>query len=331
MARARAKPAVSHAFHLPVALVAGALALDLAFGDPRWMPHPVRAIGMLAERGERLLRTGDPNRDFARGAILAAGMIALSVIAAWAIVALADWIHPIAGALAAVIIAWTTLALRGLDSAAGAVEDALAAGDDAAARRALPALVGRDIAALDRAAMAQACVESVAENASDAVVAPLLFLFVGGPAAAIAYKAINTLDSMIGYRDERYLYFGRAAARLDDVANFIPARLTAVCIAIAAQLTSGRGSAAIAAIRADARSHASPNAGYPEAAMAGAMGVRLGGDAIYGGKLEPRAILGSAGRESNGEDIGAARKLLRFAALIAFLMLAAARSMLQIL
>ncbi|HUY27594.1 MAG TPA: adenosylcobinamide-phosphate synthase CbiB [Candidatus Binataceae bacterium] len=331
MARERAKPAVSHAVHLSVALVAGALALDLAFGDPRWMPHPVRAIGKLAERGEDLLRTGDPKRDLARGAILAACVIALSVIAAWAIVAIADWVNPVVGALAAVTVAWTTLALRGLDSAAGAVQDALAAGDDAGARRAMPALAGRDPEALDRAAMARACIESVAENASDGVIAPLLFLFVGGPVAAIAYKAINTLDSMIGYRDDRYLYFGRAAARLDDVANFIPARLTALCIAVAAQLTFRHGRAAIAAIRDDARSHASPNAGYPEAAMAGALGVRLGGAAIYAGELEPRAILGASGHEPDSADIGAARKLLRIAALIAFIVLAAGRSMLQIL
>jgi adenosylcobinamide-phosphate synthase len=322
---------VSYAFHLSIPLIAGALALDVVLGDPRWLPHPVRAIGRLIERGEHLLHTGDPRRDFARGAILTACVVGISTLAAWAVVALANWIHPIMGALAAVAIAWTTLALRGLDQAAGAVEGLLAAGDDNAARRAIPALVGRDPDALDRVAMAQACVESVAENASDGVIAPLLYLFAGGPAAAIAYKAINTLDSMIGYRDERYLYFGRAAARLDDLANWIPARLTAIFIALAAQLTAARAHEAIAAVFADARSHASPNAGYPEAAMAGALGVRLGGAAIYGGELEPRAILGASGREGTGADIGAARNLLRIATLIAFVVLAAARWFLQIL
>lgn len=322
---------MSYAFHLSIPLLAAALALDLILGDPRWLPHPVRAIGMLVERGERLLRTGDPRRDLIRGAILTAGVAGISTIAAWAIVTFANWIHPIAGALAAIVLAWTTLALRGLDQAAGAVAEALAAGDDATARRAIPALVGRDPEALDRAAMAQACVESVAENASDGVIAPLLYLFVGGPAAAIAYKAINTLDSMIGYRDERYLYFGRCAAHLDDVVNWIPARLTAICIAIAAQLTAARAHQAIAAVLADARAHASPNAGYPEAAMAGALGVRLGGAAIYGGELELRAVLGASGREAAIADIGAARNLLRIATLIAFVILAAARSILRIL
>ncbi len=322
---------MSYAFHLSIPLLAAALALDLVLGDPRWLPHPVRAIGMLVERGERLLRTGDRTRDLVRGAMLTAGVAGISTIVAWALVRFASWIHPLAGALAAIVIAGTTLALRGLDQAAGAVEDALAAGDDAAARRAIPALVGRDPDALDRTAMAQACVESVAENASDGVIAPLLYLFVGGPAVAIAYKAINTLDSMIGYRDERYLYFGRCAARLDDAVNWIPARLTAICIAIAAQLTAARAHEAIAAVLADARSHASPNAGYPEAAMAGALGIRLGGAATYGGELEPRAVLGASGREVAITDIGAARNLLRIAALIAFVILAAARSILQIL
>jgi adenosylcobinamide-phosphate synthase len=322
---------MSDAFHLSIPLLAAALVLDLVLGDPRWLPHPVRAIGMLIERGERLLRTGDPRRDLARGAILTACVVGISAVAAWAIVAFAAWIHPLMGALAAIVFAWTTLALRSLDQAAGAVEDALAGGDDAAARRAIPALVGRDPDALDRAGMAQACVESVAENASDGVIAPLLYLFAGGPVAAIAYKAINTLDSMIGYRDERYLYFGRAAARLDDVANWIPARLTAICIAIAAQLPAGRAHEAAAAVIADARSHASPNSGYPEAAMAGALGVKLGGAAIYDGDLEPRAILGGAGREASVADIGAARNLLRIATLVAFVVLAAVRSIVQML
>ncbi|MFZ1887614.1 MAG: adenosylcobinamide-phosphate synthase CbiB [Candidatus Binataceae bacterium] len=322
---------MSYAFHLSIPLIAGALALDVVLGDPRWLPHPVRAIGRLIERGERLLRNGNPGRDLVRGTILTVGVVAISTFAAWGVVALANWIHPIMGALAAVAIAWTTLALRGLDQAAGGVEGALAAGDDTAARRAIPALVGRDPDALDRAAMAQACIESVAENASDGVIAPVLYLFAGGPAAAIAYKAINTLDSMIGYRDERYLFFGRAAARLDDLANWIPARLTAIFIALAAQLTAARAHEAIAAVFADARSHASPNAGYPEAAMAGALGVRLGGTAIYGGELEPRAVLSASGRDATGADIAAARNLLRIATLIAFVVLAAARWFLQIL
>ncbi|MGZ6175091.1 MAG: cobalamin biosynthesis protein CobD/CbiB, partial [Candidatus Binataceae bacterium] len=202
-------------------------------------------------------------------------------------------------------------------------------GCDDLARAAMPALVGRDPATLDRAAMVRATVESVAENCSDGVLAPLCFLFVGGPVLALAYKAVNTLDSMIGYRDARYLYFGRAAARLDDAANFVPARLTALCLAAAAGLTLGRGGAAASACRADARKHASPNAGLPEATMAGALGIELGGDAVYAGEIEHRARLGGAQRAVEVADIGAARRLMRIATAIGFGLLALLRYVLS--
>ena len=174
--------------------------------------------------------------------------------------------------------------------------------------------------------MIRATVESLAENLSDGIIAPLFFLFAGGPVAAIAYKAINTLDSMIGYRDARYLYFGRAAAKIDDVANYIPARLSAVCIAAAAAFTTGRPPPALRICLADARKHLSPNAGFPEAAMAGALGVELGGDAIYGGEVERRAVLGTAERELTVEDIAVARGILPVATALAFVAVALARN-----
>ena len=177
--------------------------------------------------------------------------------------------------------------------------------------------------------MVRATVESVAENCSDGVLAPLCFLFVGGPVLALAYKAVNTLDSMVGYRDALYLYFGRAAARLDDAANFVPARLTALCLAAAAGLTLGRGGAAVSACCADARKHASPNAGFPEATMAGALGIELGGDAIYAGEIEHRARLGGAQRAVKVADIRAARRLMRIATAIGFGLLALLRYVLS--
>ncbi|MGH7913617.1 MAG: cobalamin biosynthesis protein CobD/CbiB, partial [Candidatus Binataceae bacterium] len=167
-----------------------------------------------------------------------------------------------------------------------------------------------------------ATVESIAENCSDGVLAPLCFLFVGGPVLALAYKALNTLDSMIGHRDARYLYFGRAAARLDDAANFVPARVTALCLIAAAALTLGRGGAALGACRADALKHASPNAGFPEATMAGALGIQLGGDAVYAGEVEHRARLGRAERTAGVADIAAARRLMRISTAIGFCLLA---------
>lgn len=312
-------------FYLPTMAILAALALDFALGDPAWLPHPVRLIGRVVALGEGRLRCGRPRADLRRGGLLCASVVLATALAAWIVIASCAAVSRWLGLAVAMLLAWTTLALKGLDSAAGAVERALDAGLDGLARAAMPALVGRDPAALDREAMVRATVESVAENCSDGVIAPMFFLFLGGPVAALAYKAINTLDSMIGYRDRRYLYFGRVAARLDDAANLAPARLTALCLSAAAAALFGRGVPALRASRADARKHASPNAGYPEAAMAGALGIELGGDAVYAGEMEHRARLGRAERAPAVGDIAAARRLLRAAAAIGFAALALAR------
>ena len=311
--------------YLPTSAIAMALALDLVLGDPPRMPHPVRLIGRAVTWGEAHLRTGEPPADLWRGALLAYALVVVTAFAAWTTIqiisSMADWL----GVAAAVLVAWTTLALNGLDRAAGEIEGALECGRDDIARAAMPALVGRDSATLDHEAMVRATVESVAENCSDGVLAPLCFLFMGGPVLALAYKAINTLDSMIGYRDVRYLHFGRSAARLDDVANFVPARVTALCLAAAAAPTLGRGGMALYACHADARKHASPNAGFPEAMMAGALGIELGGDAIYAGEIEHRARLGRAERAAAVEDIATARRLMRIATALGFGLLALVR------
>ena len=315
--------------YLPTSAIAVALALDLVLGDPSWMPHPVRLIGRAVTWGEARLRAGEPRADLWRGALLAYAVVILTAVAAWIAVAIASSVANWIGLAAAVLIAWTTLALKGLDRAAGEIEGTLECGHDDLARAAMPALVGRDPVALDREAMVRATVESIAENCSDGVLAPLCFLFVGGPVLALAYKAINTLDSMIGYRDARHLYFGRAAARLDDAANFVPARVTALCLAAAAALTLERGGAALRACRADARKHASPNAGFPEATMAGALGIELGGDAIYAGEIEHRARLGRAERAPKIDDIATARRLMRIATALGFGVLALLRYVLS--
>jgi adenosylcobinamide-phosphate synthase len=306
-------------------MIFAALLGDAAFGDPARLPHPVRLFGAVIAAGERALWSGDSRRDAIRGALLAAAVIAFAAMLAVLLIGVAGTIARWLAATVAIALAWTTLAARGLDDAAGTIERALAANDIACARKAIPALVGRDPESLDPAGMIRATIESVAENAADGIIAPLFFLFIGGPAAAFAYKAINTLDSMIGYRDARYLYFGRAAARSDDAANFLPARLTALCLIAAAYLTGFRGAEAWRVCRADARRHQSPNAGYPESAMAGALGLRLGGDAIYNGEVERRATLGAAGREPAVADIAAARRLMRFAVALAFCVLTLGR------
>jgi adenosylcobinamide-phosphate synthase len=229
------------------------------------------------------------------------------------------------GATVAIIISWTTIAARGLDDAALAVEIELSAKNLQGARSAMPALVGRDPETLDCEGMIRATIESLAENASDAIVAPLMYLFIAGPVGAIIYKAINTLDSMIGYRNDRYIYFGRVAARLDDLANLIPSRMTAGCIAIAASILSRRGRNALASCFRDASKHASPNAGWPEAAMAGALGVQLGGAAVYDGDVEARAFFGDSDRALQVADIRTARQMVRVTTIVALAAIALGR------
>ena len=237
-------------------------------------------------------------------------MVTLSVLATWMVIALAQRLNTFAGVASATLIAAATVALRGLDAAASEVEVNLRADNLIGARSALRSLVGRDPDRLDNPGIIRAAIESLAENASDGFLAPLLFLVIAGPAGAMGYKAINTLDSMIGYRDERYRYFGRVAARLDDCANLLPARLTAMTIAFAALVVTGRGRESLRVCTNDGGKHASPNAGYPEAAMAGALGIELGGAAYYDGELEMRPSFGSGSTPISADTLWQARKVM---------------------
>ncbi len=302
-----------------------AVVLDLLFGDPEWRVHPVRLIGYAIAYGDRSLHTGFPRADLLRGACLTASLIGATLLITWGAIAAARHVSSYAGALLAVVLAWTTLSARGLDDAARRVEHAIAREDLSAARSAIRALVGRDPDSLDRTGLIAGAIESLAENLSDGFVAPLFFLAVAGASGAMTYKAINTLDSMIGYRDERYLYFGRIAARLDDVANLIPSRLAAVAITAAAALITARPRQSLSAWFADARKHESPNAGYPEAAMAGALGVQLGGDAYYAGILEHRARLGSPERAIDLKALASARHITWAAGAIALIVMLSLR------
>jgi adenosylcobinamide-phosphate synthase len=317
---------LSYALHLPASLIIVAVALDIMFGDPAWLPHPVKGIGWLIGLGDRHLSTGRPRTDLINGGVLAIAVIAIACGAASVIISVAQMLNVYAAALAATIVAWTTLALRGLDDAARSVERSLIAGDDQSARCAIRALVGRDPESLDRQGLIRASIESIAENLSDGFVAPLLFLAVAGPIGAIAYKAINTLDSMVGYRDARYLYFGRISARVDDVANLLPSRLTALAIGIAAAIATGRWCQSMRVCLVDGHQHASLNAGYPEAAMAGALGVELGGDAFYAGELEHRPHLGHAELPLDLKALRSARIILWVAGAAAAILILVSRA-----
>ena len=275
--------------------LAAAFGLDLLLGDPEWFPHPVRGFGFLASVGERLLRPAA--RGPASGFLTGAGLTIAVVSAGWAIgrPKNAAW---------QVMLAWTTLATRSLLSEAHSVIRALEADDLELARVRLARIVGRDTAHLDATEISRAVIETLAESACDGIVAPLFWLAIGGVPCAMAYKAVNTLDSMIGHREPPYLYFGRFAARLDDGVNFIPARLTAMGIVTAARFHGLR------IWLRDGSNHASPNAGQSEAAMAGALGVRLGGANTYDGVLHHAPVLNAEGRPPSAKDARTALTLV---------------------
>jgi len=265
-------------------LLVGAFLLDLAIGDPRWLPHPVVLMGKFIAWGERLLWSGRATRDLLAGALLSLSLIVISFGVAWGAVSLFSFLLFPFSFLPTALLASTTLATRGLLNALTRIESQLRAGDLIGARRALSYIVGRDTGSLGEDKVLRASLESLAENTSDGVVAPLFYLALGGIPAAMVYKAVNTLDSMIGYRTDRYLYFGRFAARLDDVLNFVPARLTAGLMVLAAYLLRLDATRAMRVVRRDHGNHLSPNAGYPEAALAGALGISLGGPSSYFGR-----------------------------------------------
>jgi adenosylcobinamide-phosphate synthase len=273
-------------------LLISAFLLDLVLGDPRWFPHPVVLMGKVISYGEELLRSGKPRRDFFAGMALSFVVILLSASIAGTLVAffhqLPWWLSFIASAA----LASTALATRGLLDAVSRIEGPLCAGDLPVAREKLSHIVGRETTDLNQDKVLRASLESLSESTCDGIVAPLFYLFLGGIPLAMAYKAISTLDSMIGYRTERYFYFGKFAARLDDIFNYLPARLTA-CFIVSATLALGRHP--VRALRIAWRDHAnhlSPNAGYPEAALAGVFGIRLGGPSIYFGKKIDKPYLG---------------------------------------
>lgn len=293
------------------AVIALAVALDAVLGDPPGWPHPVRWMGAAIDRFERFARgrCRTPRRLRAAGAVLAVGLPVATWLAASGLLALAAALHPILGLALGVCMAYTCLSLKGLGKAVGTVGRRLAAGDIEGARAAVALVVGRETARLEAREVAGAAVESAAENTSDGVTAPLLYLVLGGPALGLAYKAVNTADSMIGYRDARYADFGWAAARLDDLANWVPARLTCLLIAVAAALLGHSARGALRTARRDARRHASPNAGWPEAAMAGALGVALGGPATYAGVPVARPVLGGDGGAPTAAHVAQAVRL----------------------
>ena len=303
-----------------------AVVLDLLLGDPHWMPHPVRWMGRTISALEgplRRLLPKTPAGERGAGIVLALALPVLfgggSALILWGLGQLSHW-------LSWAVQLWFTyqlLAARSLQKESMAVCSPLKEHDLEGARRAVSRIVGRDTQVLDETGVAKAAVETVAENTCDGVTAPLIFLFLGGLPAGMAYKAVSTLDSMVGYKNEKYRWFGWASARLDDVLNFIPARLSGLLMCLGAALLPGcSGRRAWKVFWRDRRKHASPNSAHTEAACAGALGVQLAGDASYFGKIVSKPTLGDPTRPVEPEDIPRACRLMYATAGLFLLMFA---------
>jgi adenosylcobinamide-phosphate synthase len=302
-------------------ILAAAYALDWCVGDPEWMPHPVRLIGWGIGAAERVARRFGSGLRFelAAGGIVAVGVPAFSALCAYGIVRRARTVHPALGGAVELWLASACLGTRNLLDEAAEVIQALESGELDRARMRLARIVGRDTDNLDEEEICRAVVETLAESLSDGIIAPLFYLAIGGVPLAMAYKAVNTLDSMIGHKDERYLHFGRIAARADDAANYIPARISALLICLAGRwVAQGDGLRGARTWLRDGSKHDSPNAGQVEAAMAGALGVRLGGTNSYGGETIESAHLGREFQRPSPSAARSACKTVALASLLGF-------------
>jgi adenosylcobinamide-phosphate synthase len=277
---------------------------DLIFGDPEWFPHPVRGIGKLIELLDKILNK-EETRWIGRikGIILAFIVIGISGFLAYLFITIARKINPILGTLAGVYLGYTALSIKDLFIKAKAIFEKLLKADSLAeARIKLSQIVGRDTQNLSEDKIVKATIESIAESTNDGIIAPLFYLILGGPVLAIIYKAINTLDSMVGYKNERYIHFGWFSAKLDDIANFFPGRITGFLIIAASFILRKNFKDSFKIMLRDGRKHPSVNSGISEAALAGALGIRLGGPSTYHGELEDKPYI--------GEDKVAPRPLL---------------------
>lgn len=290
--------------------------LDMIFGDPYCLPHPIRLIGTLITKSEEYLLKETARREEKsekrRGALLVLIVLTVTVAVTALLLCGAYWIHPYLGIAAETVMTYQILAVKCLKTESMKVYRSLTEEGLEEARKAVSMIVGRDTAALDETGVAKAAIETVAENTSDGVIAPMLYTALGGPVLGFFYKAVNTMDSMIGYKNEKYLNFGRTAAKLDDVCNYLPARISAYLMILAA-FFGGKdfdGKRAYRIYRRDCRNHASPNSAQTESACAGALGICLAGDAVYFGKVVKKPYIGDALRQVEYEDIRRVNRLM---------------------
>lgn len=305
---------------MSLAACAAGLLLDLLFGDPVWLYHPVRLIGNWISWAERQLRKVCGSHLMAAGGVLWVMTALMAFLIPFALLALAGWLHPALRFLLETFWCFQILAARSLSSESRKVYEKLKESDLPGARRAVSMIVGRDTEKLTEEGVTKAAVETVAENTSDGVTAPLIYMMIGGAPLGFLYKAVNTMDSMLGYKNDRYLYFGRIPAKMDDIFNYIPARITGLLMMAAAFLTGLDGKNAWKIYRRDRRKHASPNAAQTESVCAGALGVQLAGDAVYFGKVYKKEFIGDALRRIEPEDILRTRRLMYAAEFLTFLL-----------
>lgn len=291
--------------------------LDLLLGDPYWMPHPIRWIGRYIGWLDKKLRTKTEKQK-----IMGVGFVVLVLLpvagisAGIVLLCKNEWIAT--GIIA--IMSYQILAARCLQVESMKVYNALEEGELEKARAAVSMIVGRDTSVLDRTGITRAAVETVAENTSDGVIAPLFYLLIGGPILGFVYKAINTMDSMVGYKNETYLHFGWAAAKLDDIVNWIPSRLSALFMIVSAYLLQMNGRNAWKIWKRDRRKHASPNSAQTESVCSGALGVELAGDAVYFGKKVKKPTIGDALRDIEPKDIRRANWLMYGSEILLFIL-----------
>lgn len=323
------------------AFIAG-FVLDLLIGDPHFIPHPVRLIGSLISFCDKRLNCDAGYNisekklnliKYKRGMLLVFTVIFATFAISVIIIVAAYSINLYAGVIAEAVMTWQILATKCLRVESMRVYDALRTDGVDAGRRAVSMIVGRDTSVLDAVGVTRAAVETIAENTSDGVIAPMLYTAIGGPVLGFVYKAVNTMDSMLGYKNDKYMYFGRFAARLDDVVNFIPARISAYLM-IAAAFIGGRqfdGKNAYRIFKRDRFNHASPNSAQTESVCAGALRVQLAGDAVYFGKLVKKKYIGDGLREIEYEDIKRANRLMYITAFLCELLSVSVMSLVLIL
>lgn len=316
-----------------IALAAGYL-LDLLIGDPRWLYHPVCLIGnliALLEKGIRKILPKTEKGELSGGFLEVVLVCLISLGVPCAVLSVLYRYLPLAGLVLETFWCYQLLATKSLKDESMKVYDRLKNGTIEEARYAVSMIVGRDTAELTEEGVTKAAVETVAENGSDGVIAPMLYMAVGGAPLMFLYKGINTMDSMLGYKNDRYLYFGRCAAKLDDLANYIPARISGWLMVAAAFLTGMDGKNAAKIYKRDRRNHASPNSAQTEAAVAGALRVQLAGNACYFGKLYEKPTIGDKLREVEPEDIRRANRLLYGASVLSVLLCLGGRLLVQFL